>query len=312
MDYFTAVRAFVRVVETGSFIKASDSLHLPRNTVTKLVQSLEAHLRIKLLNRTTRRVSPTTDGAAYYARMSRLIEEWQEVESELASAQARPRGRLRVDMGSLMAMQLVIPALPAFRARYPDLQLDIGVSDRPADLIGDRIDCVVRGGQPTDPSLIARHVGDLPFVLCAAPDYLQRHGTPMHPAELEQGHALVRYFYAGSGRQLPIELSSGDQRHTVQGNYYLAVNDANAALAAGVAGLGILHTLAFGARPHIDAGRLMPLLTDWSSAPVPVSVIYSPNRHLSTRVRVFVDWMIELFDANPLTRVSSVHRIARQ
>ncbi|HEY4318826.1 MAG TPA: LysR family transcriptional regulator [Herbaspirillum sp.] len=305
MDYFTAVRAFIRVIETGSFTKASDSLHLPRNTVTKLVQSLEAHLRTKLLNRTTRRVSPTADGAAYYQRMSRLVEEWQEVESELASTQTRPRGKLRVDMGSLMATQLVIPALPAFHARYPELQLDIGVSDRPADLISDGIDCVVRGGRPADPSLIARHVGDLPFVLCAAPLYLQRHGTPAHPADLEQGHALVRYFFAGSGRQLPIELASGEQRHTVKGRHFLAVNDANAALAAGLAGLGIVHTLAFGAQPHIDSGHLVPLLADWSSAPVPVSIIYSPNRHLSTRVRVFVEWMIEVFDANGNTRLAS-------
>jgi LysR family transcriptional regulator for bpeEF and oprC len=306
MDYFTAVRAFIRVVETGSFIKASDSLHLPRNTVTKLVQSLEAHLRIKLLNRTTRRVSPTNDGAAYYARMSRLVEEWQEVESELASAQSRPRGKLRVDMGSAMATQLVIPALPAFQARYPDLQLDIGVSDRPVDLIGDRVDCVVRGGTPSDPSLIARHIGDLPFVLCATEEYLARHGVPTHPDALEQGHKLVRYFFAGTGRQLPIELRSGTQQVTVGGNYYVSVNDANAALAAGLAGLGVLHTLAFVAQPYIEQGRLTPILEEWSAAPVPVSIIYSPNRHLSTRVRVFVDWMIELFEANPRTRVRRI------
>jgi LysR family transcriptional regulator for bpeEF and oprC len=302
MDYFSAVRAFTRVVETGSFVKASDSLRLPRNTVTKLVQSLEAHLQVKLLNRTTRRVSATNDGTAYYERMSRLLEEWQEAETELASAQAQPRGRLRVDMGASMATQLVIPALPAFHARYPDLQLDIGVSDRPVDMVSDRVDCVVRAGRLTDPSLIARHIGNLPFVLCASPEYVSSHGEPSHPGELEQSHTLIRYFYAGTSRILPLELYKGDERVTVQGRYFVSVNDSNASLAAVLAGLGILHTLTFVAQPYIDEGKLVPLLPAWSADPVPISIIYSPNRHLSTRVRVFVDWMVKVFKEHPHTR----------
>lgn len=304
MDYFTAVRAFTRVVESGSFIKAADSLNLPRNTVTKLVQSLEAHLRVRLLNRTTRRVSATTDGAAYYERMSRVLEEWQEAESDLASAQAHPRGRLRVDMGSAMAAHVVIPALPAFQARYPDLQIDIGASDRPIDLISDGVDCVVRAGRLTDPSLIARHIGDLPFVLCATPGYLERHGEPAHPAELAQGHTLVRYFYAGSTRQSPIELRSGNERVSVQGRYFVSVNDGNALLTAGLAGLGVLHTLAVIAQSSIDEGRLVPLLTGWSADPIPISIAYPTNRHLSARVRVFVDWMVEIFQGVKKPRAS--------
>jgi DNA-binding transcriptional LysR family regulator len=297
MDYFASVRAFTRVVESGSFVKAAASLDLPRNTLTKQVQALEAHLRTKLLNRTTRRVSMTNDGAAYYERMSRLIEEWEEVESELAHAQASPRGRLRVDMASATATQLVIPALPEFHARYPDVQLDIGISDRPADLVSERVDCVVRAGKVTDPSLIARHVGDLPFVACATPSYLKEHGEPRHPEDLDDGHMLVRYFFSGSGRQLPIELERGDERVTVKGRHFIAVNDGNALLAAALAGLGIVHMPAFIAQSHIDAERLVPVLADWTSDNVPISIVYSPNRHLSTRVRVFVDWMIELFRA---------------
>ncbi|MDB5764722.1 MAG: dmlR 13 [Herminiimonas sp.] len=304
MDYFSAVRAFTRVVETGSFVKAAASLDLPRNTVTKLVQYLEAHLRVKLLNRTTRRVSTTNDGTAYYERMSRILEEWEEVESSLASAQANPRGRLRVDMASSMATRLVIPALPAFQARYPDLQLDVGVSDRPVDLVSDRVDCVVRAGKVTDPSLIARHIGSLPFVTCATPGYLEHHGNPKHPSDLEKGHVLIRYFYAGSGRQLPIELTSGEKRIVVRGRYFIAVNDTNALLAAALAGLGILHTPAFIAQPDIDAGRLVPVLKHWSGEPAPISIVYSPNRHLSARVRVFVDWMVELFKTHPHTQQS--------
>ncbi|MEC4722671.1 LysR substrate-binding domain-containing protein [Noviherbaspirillum sp. CPCC 100848] len=295
MDYFASVRAFTRVVESGSFVKAAASLDLPRNTLTKQIQALEAHLRTKLLNRTTRRVSMTNDGAAYYERMSRIMEEWEEVESELAHAQASPRGRLRVDMASATATQLVIPALPAFHARYPEVQLDIGVSDRPADLVSERVDCVVRAGKVADPSLIARHVGDLPFVTCATPAYLKKHGTPAHPADLESGHLLVRYFFSGSGRQLPVELTRDGERLTVRGKHFISVNDGNALLAAALAGLGIVHTPAFIAQSHIDAGRLIPVLEDWSADVIPISIVYSPNRHLSTRVRVFVDWMIELF-----------------
>lgn len=301
MDYFNAVRAFTRVVETGSFVNAAASLHLPRNTVTKLVQALEVHLRTKLLNRTTRRVSLTNDGAAYYERISRLLEEWQEVEAELAHAQASPRGRLRVDMASATATMLVIPALPAFQQRYPELQLDLGVSDRPSDFISDRVDCVVRAGKITDPSVIARPLGDFPFVTCATSSYLEKHGTPAHPSDLEEGHVLVKYFYA-SGRHLPIVLSSGEEEYTVRGRQFVAVNDGNALLAAGVAGLGVVHLPAFIAGPEIEAGRLQLVLTKWQATPVPISIVYAPNRHLSARVRVFVDWLVELFKTHPHLR----------
>jgi DNA-binding transcriptional LysR family regulator len=302
MDQLGAVRAFIRVVETGSFTKASDSLELPRNSVTKLIQALEARLQVRLLNRTTRRVSVTNDGAAYYERMSRILEEWQEAESELTSARTRLRGILRVDMASALATQLVIPSLPAFLRRYPGLQLDLGASDRFAELISDRVDCAVRAGRITDPSLIARHIGDLPFVLCATKAYVARHGKPKHPADLERGHTMVRYFFAGSGRKQPIVLRAGDSEVTVQSRYDVAVNDGNALLAAGLAGLGVLHTLALIAQPHIAEGRLVPLLEEWTAEPVPISIIYSPTRHLSARVRVFVDWMVQLFNAHPQTR----------
>ncbi len=303
MDYYTAVRAFIRVVEAGSFTKASAGLELPRNTVTKLVQALEGHLQVKLLNRTTRRVSLTNDGTAYYERMSRIMDEWQEAESDLAMSQGRPRGKIRVDMATLLATQLVIPSLPKFYEKYPDIQLDLGVSDRPSDLVGDRIDCVLRAGKITDPSLIARHIGDLRFVLCATNTYLAQHGTPSHPAEIERGHELVQYFFAGSGRRLDTVLKRGGEQWTVQGRYLVSCNDANAQLASGLAGLGILDTLSVVAQPYIDDGRLVRILDEWSSESVPVSVVYAPNRHLSARVRVFVDWMKQVFDAHPQTRL---------
>ena len=300
MDYFTAVKAFIQVVQAGSFVKAAQTLNLPRNTVTKHIQSLESHLRVKLLNRTTRRISLTNDGTAYYERMVRVVDQWLEAESDLASAQARPHGRLRVDMGSTMATMLVLPALPDFQKRYPELQLDIGVSDRPVDLLGDRVDCVIRGGTLNDPSLIARRLGSLPFVTCATPDYLARHGTPLQPSDLEQGHQMVRYFFAGTHRRLPVEYVNAGERITVDADYYVAVNDSNALLAAALAGMGVVQTLMFMAEPHLKSGAMVQVLEDWSLEPNPIYIVYSPNRHLSARVRVFVEWLVELFEGKGL------------
>ncbi|MDQ7911686.1 LysR family transcriptional regulator [Pseudomonas sp. 102515] len=300
MDYFAAVKAFLQVVEAGSFVKAAQALNLPRNTVTKHIQSLESHLRVKLLNRTTRRISLTNDGSAYYERMVRVVDHWLEAESDLATAQARPHGRLRVDMGSTMATMLVLPALPDFQKRYPGLQLDIGVSDRPVDLLSDRVDCVIRGGTLNDPSLIARRLGSLKFVTCATPEYLAKHGTPLHPTDLESDHQMVRYFFAGTNRRLPVEFSRGEERIAVDASYFVSVNDSNALLAAALAGMGVLQTLLFMAEPHFKSGALTPLLEEWSMEPNPIYIVYSPNRHLSARVRVFVEWLVELFEAKGL------------
>ncbi|WP_062382218.1 LysR family transcriptional regulator [Pseudomonas abietaniphila] len=300
MDYFTAVKAFIQVVEAGSFVKAAQTLNLPRNTVTKHIQSLESHLRVKLLNRTTRRISLTNDGTAYYERMVRVVDQWLEAESDLVSTQARPHGRLRVDMGSTMATMLVLPALPDLQKRYPELQLDIGVSDRPVDLLGDRVDCVIRGGTLSDPSLIARRLGSLEFVTCASPAYLAAHGTPLHPSDLETNHQMVRYFFAGTHRRLPVEFVRGGERISVDANYFVSVNDSNALLAAALAGMGVLQTLMFMAEPHFKSGALVQLLEDWSLEPNPIYIVYSPNRHLSARVRVFAEWLVGLFEAKGL------------
>lgn len=302
MDYFQAVQAFNRIVETGSFVKAAAQLDVHPNAITKLVQSLESHLRVKLLNRTTRRVTLTTEGSAYYARMSQVLDQWLEVESEISVSQSSPRGRIRVDMGTTIASLLVIPALPAFHARYPQVQIDIGASDRTADLASESIDCVIRGGTLQDSSLIARRLGSLPFVTCATPAYLAAHETLSHPSQLEAAHTLIRYFFPGSGRQNVIEFTRGDERVAVDGNYVVAVNDSNAYVAAGVAGLGVLHTLRFMAQAHIDAGTLVPVLEDWTVATNTLSVVYMPNRHLSVRVRAFVDWLVALFAQHPHVR----------
>jgi DNA-binding transcriptional LysR family regulator len=175
--------------------------------VTKLVQGLENHLRVRLLNRTTRRVTVTPDGSAYYERAVRLLGDLEDIESSVSNAQANPKGRLRIDVGGSLASLFLIPRLPDFIERYPEIQVELGVSDRPVDLIGENIDCVIRGGPLTEQSLVARHVGDFPWVTCATPAYLARHGTPTHPSDFESQHVVVSRLSALTSRPFPLGVS---------------------------------------------------------------------------------------------------------
>jgi DNA-binding transcriptional LysR family regulator len=299
MDRFDAMLAFARVVETRSFTQAAQTLHMSKTTVTQLVQQLEARLRVRLLNRTTRKVNVTADGAAYYARVVRLLADLQEAETSLTHASAAPRGRLRVDVPSPLARMILVPAFADFHARYPDIQLHMGVSDRVVDLIDDNVDCVVRGGEPDDPALVARHVGDLALRWYAAPAYLARAGTLAHPQELEAApHQVVGFLWASTGRILLCTLQRGEgqaqEQVQVRGRYAIAMDDGNACLAAGLAGLGALCLPRYLAAPHLARGELVPLFEDWAIAPMPLYLAYPPNRHVSARLRVFIDWVVEL------------------
>jgi LysR family transcriptional regulator for bpeEF and oprC len=301
LNLVLAMQVYVRVVEAGTFTKAADSMRMPKPTVTKLVQGLENHLRVKLLNRTTRKVTVTPDGSAYYERANRLLGDLEDIEASVSNAQASPKGRLRVDAGGSIASMFIIPALPAFVARYPEIQLELGVSDRAVDLIGENVDCVVRGGPLTEQSLVARHVGDLPWATCATPTYLSRHGTPRHPSDLERGHIVASHFSARTGRVTPLIFERDGKRIEIEGRSVVAVNESNAHLAAARAGLGIVQMPAF-AMGHAPKGELKAVLGAWQPQPLPIHVLYPPNRHLSAKVRVFVDWMVELFAGHELTR----------
>ena len=295
MDRFYAMQAFARVVETGSFTKAAATLHMSKTSVTQLVQQLEARLRVRLLNRTTRKVNVTADGAAYYERVVRLLADVDDAETSLSSASMAPRGRLRVDVPSPFALMLLIPALPAFYARYPEIQLTLGVSDRLIDIIGENVDCVVRGGEITDQSLIARHVGDLQLGIYATPGYLQRAGTPMHPRELEAaGHHTVGFLWSRTGKALPYAMQRGEERIEAHGRPLLTVDDGNAYLAAGLAGLGMLWLPHYMAKPHLASGELVRLFEDWQMKPMPMYLAFPPNRHVSAKLRVFIDWVVAL------------------
>ena len=295
MDRFDALQAFARVVEAGSFTKAAQTLHMSKTTVTQLVQQLEARLRVKLLHRTTRQVKVTSEGAAYYERVARLLADLEDADTSLSSASSQPRGRLRVDVPSPLACMVLVPALPAFHARYPEIQLDLGVSDRMVDVIGDNVDCVLRGGELTSPSLVARRVGDLQLGIYAAPSYLERAGTPSHPHELvDTHHRIVGFARAGSGKLLPVILQRGTERVAVQGRYIVAVDDGNAFLAAGLVGMGVLWLPRYMAHAYTARGELVSLFDDWRIDPMPLYMAFAPNRHVSARLRVFIDWVAEL------------------
>ena len=291
--------AFARVAETRSFTQAAHTLHMSKTTVTQLVQLLEARLRVKLLNRTTRKVNVTADGAAYYERVVRLLADLDDAEASVSSGSAAPRGRLRVDVPSPLARLILVPALPAFHARYPDIQLHMGVSDREVDLIGENVDCVLRGGKPNDPSLVARHVVDLRIGLYATPAYLANAGTPTHPRELEDSpHRAVGFLGSRSGRIRPFDMRRGDENLQVTARHVVALDDGNAYLAAGLAGLGVLWLPHYMAVPHLRQGELLPILKDWSVEPMPLYLAYPPNRHVGARLRVFMQWVIEVVAAH--------------
>jgi LysR family transcriptional regulator for bpeEF and oprC len=306
MNKLQAMEVFVQVVDTGGFTRAAENLRLPKATVSTLVQSLEQALQVKLLHRTTRQISVTADGAAYYERCLRILNDVRDAEEALSHNRASPSGRLRVDVSIGLANLLLIPALPTFFERYPDIELDLGCSDRPVDLIEEGVDCAVRGGNLPDSSLIARRVGVLEFAHCASPAYLHKHGRPAHPNELATSHRCINYFLSKTGKSYEWDFVRGEESLTTTSPGSLRVNDATAVLRAGLEGLGIARLTTYAAAPYLRSGELEQVLADWRSEPMPVQVVYPENRHLSAKVRVFVEWVADLFAQQPLLQMQAV------
>jgi LysR family transcriptional regulator for bpeEF and oprC len=293
-----AMEVFVQVVDAGSFTRAAETLQLPKATVSTLVQSLEASLSAKLLHRTTRLVTVTTDGAAYYERCVRILSDVHDAEESLSRTRLSPSGRLRVDVPTGLASEILIPALPGFFERYPDIMMELGSTDRPVDLIEEGVDCAIRGGELGDDNLIARRVGIINFVTAASPAYLDRYGVPQHPRDLER-HRCVNYFSAKTGKTYDWDFRRGEERIDIGMRGVIALNDSNAYVQAGLSGLGVIQMTDYLLTQHVAAGRMVQLLSDWTSEPLPVHVIYPQNRHLSAKVRVFVEWVSELFANHP-------------
>ncbi|ANN65406.1 LysR family transcriptional regulator [Bordetella bronchialis] len=297
MNQLLAIRAFARVVEAGSFTRAADSIDMPNATLSKLIQDLEAHLGVKLLQRTTRRVTVTPEGQDYYAKTARLIHDLEDIDASFNIAHGKPRGRLRVDVGGSTARDVLIPLLPDFMGRFPEIRIDLGVSDRSVDLVGDNVDCVIRGGRMNSASLVARPVGDAMMITCAAPAYLKQYGVPAYPEELKNGHRVVSYISTQDNRAVPLRFLRDGEKTEVKVEHHVGVNESNAHLAACLAGLGIIQTFTYAAGPALRGGALVEILKKWRPPPYPFHVLYPQNRYVARRLRVFIEWLVEVFPA---------------
>jgi LysR family transcriptional regulator, regulator for bpeEF and oprC len=294
MDRFDTMLAFTRVVELESFTKAAMSLNLPKTTVSAQVLALEKRLRVKLLHRTTRRISVTTDGAAYYERAIRLLNELEETEAALHQATSNPKGRLRVDVPTPLGRLVIIPALQDFLKRYPEIQLEIGCDDRPIDLLEEGVDCVIRVGHPLDSTLVARRVGTMQFLLVASPEYLQTYGRPTHHDDLQR-HQAVHFFSSKTGKVRNFVLEHAGEEQEIPTNRKLAINNGDAIVAAALAGIGVCQVPTFMVQGYLNEGKLERVLGDYPTGSLPLNALYPQNRHLSTKVRTFIEWVAELF-----------------
>lgn len=292
MDRFDAMRLFTRIVERRSFTLAAEDLGLPRSTVTDALKQLEARLGVRLLQRTTRSVSPTLDGEAYYQRCLRLIADLEDAEAAFAGI--KPKGLLRIDVHGTLARHFVLPHLPAFLADYPEIELYMSEGDRLVDLVREGIDCVLRVGDLQDSDMIARRVAILDEVTCAAPSYLQRHGMPKSPDDLA-GHRVVGFRSSATGGVLPLEFTQGGVVCPVALPATVSVNGAESYVTAARLGLGLIQAPRYHLEADFARGTLVPVLQDNAPTPTPVSLLYPRSRQLSPRVRVFIDWVAKIF-----------------
>jgi len=301
MDRIAAMTAFVRVVETGNFSKAAETLDLPNATVTRLIQALERDLKVRLLHRTTRSVTLTLEGSIYHERVVRLLAELGDIESSVRHSHGKPSGKVRVEVAAAIATMVLLPALPDFYAEYPDIEIELGVGNQRADLVAEGIDCAIRAGEISEQMVVARQIGAFHFTSCAAPAFLQAHGLPKSLEDLAQ-LPTIGMMSARTGRVLPFRFSRLGESNDLMLRHRLVVNDTNACLAAGLAGLGILQAPNYAVHDAMQAGRLVPVLQDWSTPTIPVHVLYAPNRYLSAKVRVFIDWTVALFERHACLR----------
>ncbi len=294
MDRFDAMRVFTRVVERRSFTLAAEDLALPRSTVTDAVKQLEARLGVRLLQRTTRHVSPTLDGEAYHRRCLALIADLEDAEAAFGGA--KPKGLLRVDVHGTLARHFVLPRLPDFLAEYPELELYMSEGDRLVDLVREGIDCVLRAGELQDSDMVARRVAMLAEITCAAPAYIERFGMPANVGALD-GHRMVGFHSSATRALLPLEFMIDGVVRNVHLPATVAVNGAESLVAAARLGLGLIQVPRYHVESDLEQGTLVPVLPDFPPSPTPVSLLYPPNRQLSLRVRVFIDWLVRAFGA---------------
>lgn len=295
MDHLDALHQFTRIVEQRSFGRAADQLDVPRATATHAIKQLEARLGTRLLERSTRHVRPTPDGEAFYERCVHVLSELDDAEASLRHAASNPRGVLRVDMHGTHATGIVLPRIREFRKRYPNIDIVISSEDRLVDLVREGIDCAIRGGAVRDSSLVARRLAVIPEVTCASPDYLARFGTPQHPSELA-AHQAVQFFNSSGGRTYPFEFTIDGKIREVELKGWLTVNYAESYVVAARNGCGLIQLPRYHVEDDLRSGHLIEVLADFSGPGFPITALYPHRRQLSPRVRIFLDWVGQLYE----------------
>jgi len=282
------MQVFSRVVEAGGFAAAARQLGLSRAMVSRLVGQLEDTLGTRLLYRTTRKVSLTEAGRAYHDRATALLEELQALEGSVQDLASEARGVLRVNAPTSFGVLQIAPLLPEFLTRHPRARIELTLNDRVVNLVEEGYDVAVRIGQMGDSSLIARRLADIRMLVCAAPDYLARHGTPAHPEAL-RSHNCLTYSYAAGGNQWHFDGPGGPSSVRISGN--LEANSGDATLAAGLAGLGVMLQPSFIVAEALQSGALVRLLPDFHTPSLPLQAVYPHRRHLTTKLRLFIDYL---------------------
>ncbi len=293
MDKIKAMRAFVRIVEANSFSKAAETLNVPRAALTATIQKLEAALGVQLLQRTTRRLSLTPEGVDYLRDCHDILHALDMAEARFKGQNASPRGRLRVELPSTLGRNFILPQLSGFCDMYPDLELVVSFTDRLVDLTEEGADCAVRVGKLQDSAMIGRQIGQMSFLLCAAPMYVARHGLPATVAELPS-HRSVVHFAGRTGRAFDWDLLVDGSRINVSLGGPVAVNDADANMICALQGLGLARCATYQARAHLQEGRLVPVLPDAPLPALPISLVYPKGRLATPKLRVFADWLVQL------------------
>ena len=292
MDRLDHLRIFLRIAQCSSFTQAAEQLGLPRASVSGALQQLESRLGARLLHRTTRRVRLTPDGESLVERARALVTGMEAIEQQFQPGTQNIGGRLRVDVPTRIARQLLAPALPDFLARYPGIAFELGASDRNVDLVQDGVDCALRVGTLQPSSLVARALGRFSIVSCASPAYLSCHGTPCTLADLElQSHKQVHYAPSPGGRHLPWEWQANGETRAMVLPGSVTANDAETYIACALAGMGMIQVPAFDVQEQLAAGALVEVLPQLRPPPMPVHLVYPHRRHLSERVQVFGNWV---------------------
>ena len=292
MDRLNRMQLFVRVVERGSFAAAAADLGLARSTVTEAIKTLETDVGARLLERTTRHVAVTLDGEAFYQRCLSILAEVDEAEGIFRDA--KPQGLLRIDAHPLLTQAFLLPHLEEFLERHPLLDIQIGQTDRFVDLVREGVDCVIRAGDVTDSSLIMRKLGMINEVTCASPAYLDKHGYPQTPDDLD-GHVAIGYISSRTAQIIPLEFTVGEEVRYVTLPCRVTVNNADTISDLARRGFGLIQVPRYRLQPDLDEGRLVEVLGDFPPTPTPLAALYPQNRQLSPRVRVFLDWIVKIF-----------------